>query len=87
MFLNWSKSQPYICIYPSHTIFFFNQFLSVPSYIGAQVVLRPLIINMEAPPAASVNIIEPPAIQPVFNPPSKRVFVSIRFDNILLVRF
>jgi len=41
----------------------------LPSYIGAQVVLRPLVINMEAPPAASVNIIEPPAIQPVFNPP------------------
>uniref|UniRef100_A0A7M5UUZ4 PA14 domain-containing protein n=1 Tax=Clytia hemisphaerica TaxID=252671 RepID=A0A7M5UUZ4_9CNID len=41
----------------------------LPSYIGAQVVLRPLIVNMEAPPAASVNIIEPPAIQPVFNPP------------------
>ena len=29
---------------------------------------------MEAPPAASVNIIEPPAIQPVFNPPSKNFY-------------
>jgi len=46
----------------------------VPSYVGAQVVLRPLVVNMEAPPAASINIIEPPAVQPVFNPPSMYFF-------------